>query len=90
VKKILWLPGWYPNRQDRFDGDFIQRHACAVAAHIPIHVIYAVKLSAAFPGVEKECIQTGNLSEEIIYYQSPKTGIQFLDRLLSYRKYLAV
>jgi len=90
VKKILWLPGWYPNRQDRFDGDFIQRHACAVAAHIPIHAIYAVKLSAAFPGVEKECNQTGNLSEEIIYYQSPKTGIQFLDRLISYRKYLAV
>jgi len=90
VKKILWLPGWYPNRQERFDGDFIQRHAHAVAGGIPIHVIYVVKHSAAFPGAEKERIQTGKLTEEIIYYRTTKSGIRFLDRILSYRKYLAV
>lgn len=90
MNKVLWLPGWYPNRQDRYDGDFIQRHAVAVAGFIPVHVIYAVKRSVAFSGNEKEIIHSGNLTEEIIYYHSPATGLKFLDRILSYHKYLAV
>lgn len=90
MNKVLWLPGWYPNRQDRYDGDFIQRHAIAVAGLIPVHVIYAVKRSNAFPGNEKEIIHSGNLTEEIIYYHTPETGLKFLDRILSYHKYLVV
>ena len=35
---ILWLPSWYPNKLDPFDGDFIQRHAVAVSAFVPVHV----------------------------------------------------
>ena len=39
-KKILWLASWYPNRNDPFDGDFIQRHARAAAIDHDIHVIH--------------------------------------------------
>ena len=86
-KKILWLTSWYPNRMDEFDGDFIQRHAKAVALFCRVHVIFVVKATNKLSVTEKEERTEGNLTEQIIYYSSPKTGISLLDRFLSQRKY---
>ena len=35
--KILWLASWYPNLYESFNGDFIQRHAQAVAEFLITH-----------------------------------------------------
>ena len=53
-KKILWLTSWYPNRMDEFDGDFIQRHAKAVALFCRVHVIFVVKATNKLRAVKKE------------------------------------
>jgi glycosyltransferase involved in cell wall biosynthesis len=72
-KKILWLTSWYPNRLDRFDGDFIQRHAKAAALYNDIDVIHLVadeKRDVADP-VTAEFTTNNGLSEQIIYFRKP-------------------
>lgn len=89
MKNILWLVSWYPNKLDRFDGDFIQRHARAVALFCKVHVIYIKKDTGLAAGkVLAETLQTGNLSEHVIFYNPVRTGIKFIDRILSHRKYI--
>ncbi|HWJ26474.1 MAG TPA: glycosyltransferase, partial [Flavisolibacter sp.] len=67
-KKILWLVSWYPNRNDRFTGDFIQRHARAAAVYHDIYVLYVVAGQVASE-VEHEINVAGGLTEDIIYFK---------------------
>lgn len=88
MKNVLWLVSWYPNRLDKFDGDFIQRHAKAVSIFCKVHVIYVKKdehLAANTTFAENHV--TGNLTEQIIYYNSVKTGIKLFDKFLSQLNY---
>jgi glycosyltransferase involved in cell wall biosynthesis len=91
-KKILWLASWYPNELSPIDGDFIQRHAQAVSLIRPVHLIYVKKDEAGRVTKSiKQCYEkNGNLEETIIYYKPIKTGIIFLDKLISnaaYKRY---
>ena len=72
---------------DNFDGDFIQRHARAMSGFCKVHVIYVVKIKDKLtqPGVEEK--MTGNLTEQIIYYNPIQTGFKLLDKFLSQQKY---
>ena len=84
-KNILWLPGWYPNILSPYDGDFIQRHARAVALIQELTVIYVKKDEK---GVVTKNVKTisnlqGNVREIIVYYHSLKTRIWLLDKILS-------
>lgn len=42
-KHILFLASWYPNRILLDNGDFIQRHAQAIALGYEITVVHALK-----------------------------------------------
>ncbi|MFL5809750.1 MAG: glycosyltransferase, partial [Flavisolibacter sp.] len=70
-KKILWLTSWYPNKNDRFDGDFIQRHARAAAIYQDVHVIFVTD-AAIDNAIEEELRRATGLTEEIIYIQRQK------------------
>lgn len=67
-KKILWLVSWYPNKNDRFDGDFIQRHARAAAIYHDVHVIFVTD-KAMKQQTEEECNIATGLTEQIIYFK---------------------
>ncbi len=71
-KKILWLVSWYPNKYDRFDGDFIQRHARAAALYHDVQVIF-IKQWEEQKFVERESTNHGNLSELIVYLPKQKS-----------------
>ncbi|MEO7307490.1 MAG: glycosyltransferase [Ferruginibacter sp.] len=88
MKNVLWLVSWYPNRLDKLDGDFIQRHAKAVALFCKVHVIY-IKKDDSLPAntTSTENYRSGNLTEQVIYYNSSRTGMRFLDRFISQLKY---
>jgi glycosyltransferase involved in cell wall biosynthesis len=91
-KNILWLASWYPSALAPYDGDFIQRHAQAVARFQKITVIYIKKDE---DGVLTKDIKTfsavhNNLNELIVFYHPVKTGLRFLNRLLSSIKYKKV
>jgi glycosyltransferase involved in cell wall biosynthesis len=83
---ILWLPSWYPNELDPFDGDFIQRHAHAASLHNNIHVIFVkADPEGKITGKQHESFtKTETLSEHVIYFK--KTG-SFLGRFNSFRKW---
>ena len=86
---ILWLPSWYPNKLAPHDGDFIQRHAEAASAFIPIHVLYLVKdkEKRITNSVLVEQRQSGNLFETIIYYSNSRFLFGVADKLLSLWRY---
>ncbi len=92
MNKILWLASWYPNKTSPFNGDFIKRHAEAAALLTPVHVIFVVKDQEGI--ATKRCtienFTRGNLTESIVYYNPFKTGIRFLDRLISLVTYLKI
>jgi glycosyltransferase involved in cell wall biosynthesis len=88
LQNVLWLVSWYPNRLDKFDGDFIQRHAKAAALYCHVQVIYVKKDEHLIPGtMEQEITESGNLTEQVIYYNASVTGIPLLDKFLSQKKY---
>lgn len=84
MKHILWLASWYPDELNPYNGDFIQRHAYAVAEFIPLTVVYVRQHG---PGVEMpasnvDVRKNGNLTEIIVSFPYKKTGIGLLDKLV--------
>jgi glycosyltransferase involved in cell wall biosynthesis len=64
--KILWLASWYPNQYEPFNGDFIQRHAQAVAELLPVDVIHVLQAGRSLP-IEKSAV-TVNKKNDLIEY----------------------
>jgi len=92
MKKVLWLPSWYPNKLFPFNGDFIQRHAAAAALYQPVQVIHIVKDEK---GIQTKKIMedmhvAGGLSETIVYYKPFVTGIAVVDKLISSARYISI
>lgn len=89
MKKILWLASWYPNKMDKFTGDFIQRHAKAASLFNQIIVLHVAKAEEFFfkENIFEEINTEGNLTEHIIYF---KCSIRWkpLNKILSLVKYL--
>jgi glycosyltransferase involved in cell wall biosynthesis len=85
-KKILWLASWYPNKYDRFDGDFIQRHAKAAALFDDIHVIF-VKQSAGQLHAETESNISEGLSEQILYLPKHTTSFGKIQNYLQWKRH---
>lgn len=91
MKKILWLASWYPNKNSPFEGDFIQRHAKALALLNPVTVIYISQ--GGIEQEEKKDIYvehtTDGLTEIIYHFKFSKTGWSLLDKIrynIIYRK----
>ncbi len=91
-KEILVLPSWYPSAINNLTGDFVQRHIEATALFIPVYVIHVVKddTGKITRDVKSVLTRKENYSEQIIYYHIKKTGISFIDKFLSDRKYYQV
>lgn len=89
MKNILWLASWYPNQLTPYDGDFIQRHARAVALFQKITVIHVKKDEEGIVTNDlKEIISSSNnLTEIIVFYHSIKTGIGLINKFFSALKY---
>jgi glycosyltransferase involved in cell wall biosynthesis len=81
--KVLWLASWYPNKLAPFDGDFIQRHARALAVHMPVTVIYVSQSGEGVvvsEGSRTDQVIEG-VREIIIFFRFQRTGIRVLDKL---------
>ncbi|MEI6945731.1 glycosyltransferase [Paraflavisolibacter sp. H34] len=80
---ILWLPSWYPNEREPFNGDFIQRHARATALHFPVTVIHITQFGEWVPFNESKVVvhRQGQLQEVTVYFRFRPLGIGLLDKL---------
>lgn len=88
---VLWLASWYPNKIDFFNGDFIERHAKAVAPFVnSLTVIAAVKDDKlSFGSSEVECKMEGNITTYIIYYGRSRWG-ETIEKIFSGFKYMSL
>jgi len=88
--KVLWLASWFPNRTAPYNGDFIERHAHAVAPFTDQLFVVAIIKDDAMERGTTEVIkkQTGNLTMYTIYYGRGKFGAA--EKLLSFRKYFSL
>lgn len=84
-RKILWLVSWYPNKYDRFDGDFIQRHARAAALYDDVHVIF-VKTFDKQQSVEEDLNECKGLTEQIIYVPESTGAINKLKNYMTWKR----
>jgi glycosyltransferase involved in cell wall biosynthesis len=81
---ILFVASWYPNRNQPVLGNFIQRHAQAVAA------LHNVSVVAAFSSANHSCIDEhhdGNLSEFVAHYPKLKDGDLVLSKVRKVKAY---
>jgi len=66
---IIWLASWYPSRTSPVNGDFIQRHAEALARFLPLLVIHTIHDADLAHEVSYEMRSRGNLTEIILYFR---------------------
>jgi glycosyltransferase involved in cell wall biosynthesis len=88
--KILWLCSWYPHATDPFDGDFVERHAKALAIYTDVEVIHVVQnfqFLQAGKGPREEKRTEGRLTSSIYFLPLPDTGIGFLQKIIFNRRY---
>ena len=85
IAYVLWLPSSYPSKIEPYNGDFIQRHAHAASAFIPIQVLYFVrdKEKRFTRSIHVEEQGKGNLIETIVYYATRDSAIATIDQFLS-------
>ena len=79
---VLWLPSWYPNEWEPYNGDFIQRHAEAAALNNNITVIFFTQYGEKMAMDHKvtETV-TGNLKEVIVYLPFKPSRFELADRV---------
>ncbi|TWI85661.1 glycosyltransferase involved in cell wall biosynthesis [Lacibacter cauensis] len=90
--KVLWLCSWYPNSADPFDGDFIERHAKALALYHQVDVMHVVQNKHFLKGItsiKKEERNTTNLNASIYFLPLPNTGFAFVNVYLFNKRYQA-
>ncbi|HAN38491.1 MAG TPA: hypothetical protein DCQ29_06270 [Chitinophagaceae bacterium] len=71
---ILWLASWYPNSYDRYNGDFIQRHAEALSTYLTVNVIHIQLVPPDTHLPVREVNQKEQLTEYIYYLKAVEQG----------------
>ncbi len=85
--KVLWITSWYPNKVNKTNGDFVQRHAQAASLYCKVDVIHVEKDTKDIlrnPVEIKKNIQ-GNLTETIVLFKA--NNLPFVGKMLTFLKY---
>ena len=88
---VVWLASWFPSRINITAGDFIERHAKAVAPFVKYLSVIVVMKDDAMPAntFEIQQKQLGNLTIYTAYYGKSLWG-GLPGKLLSQKKYLSL
>ena len=80
---VLFLPAWYPNRNDSMFGLFVQRHAKAVNKYANVSVLAVVSDSNASKIYEAETYSDQGFTEIIIYTKKHQSSISAINSLIN-------
>ncbi|UHO38535.1 glycosyltransferase [Chryseobacterium capnotolerans] len=85
--KILFISSWFPNRQEPTNGNFVQRHAEAVALLHEVEILHAI----GDPHQEEELIfedqMINGIRTLIVYYRGSRNPVlNFRNRMNAYQK----
>ncbi|RZL26911.1 MAG: glycosyltransferase, partial [Pedobacter sp.] len=73
LKKVLFLPGWYPNKSDRAVGSFIRNHAEAVNIRLKIDVLHICGDERLKKLYSFEKSEINGVDTYILYYRKSKS-----------------
>lgn len=85
--KILFISSWFPNKLEPTNGNFVQRHAEAVALIHDVEILHAIgdpnqKESYL---IDEKIIN--NIRTIVVYYQQTgNSGVNFFRRMMAYKK----
>jgi len=80
-QNILFIPAWYPNRDDSMFGLFVKNHALAVAPFTNISVIYVQSSNNNKDNFEQVLNSNEDINEIIIYFK--KSNITFIGAFIN-------
>ncbi len=70
-KKILFLSSWYPTDVNPTNGDFVQRHAQAVALLNDVSVLHVIYNSNISSRIQIHTSESNGIFEYIVYFKLP-------------------
>lgn len=85
--KILFLPKWYPNRKDKHNGIFIERHAKAISKHCKTAVLYIGSDTNLKSKFDSEIVQEDKLKVVRVYYRNSDAGKSILGKAIKLIRY---
>ncbi len=80
---ILFLSSWYPCKNDPYNGNFVARHAVAVANYANVYVIHACS-EEDIKTVEINEFEDKGVNTIIIYYPKIKCNIPIISQIKKY------
>ena len=85
--KILFLPAWYPNRDDSMFGLFVRNHALALLKHADVFVLAVIASNNAEKTYEVELKSQKDFVELKVYFK--KSSIPLFGKLINLFRFLA-
>lgn len=85
--QILFLPKWYPNKLDPFDGNFVENHAHAISKIAQVKVLFVHSDPAVQKGYAIEEKKNRELFELRVYFKKANTRIGILNKIISFFRY---
>lgn len=84
---VLLISSWYPSKVDVFNGDFVQRHAEAVALHHKVSVVHAEGIYGIDKWEHTIDYRRENMTEYIYYFPKSRLSIlNFFRKIIAYSK----
>lgn len=87
-QNVLFIPKWYPNREDSMLGLFVKRHAIAVSKYINTTVLAIIPSNKIIQKYEVETSHENGITEILIYVKKFKSPIGFINTLFNGLRYL--
>lgn len=87
MMQVLFLPKWYPNRLDPFDGNFVENHAHAIKKVARVFVLFVH--SDQLTKKNYETIQTDNqgIQECRVYFKKAETPFTIINKLINFIRF---
>lgn len=86
---ILFTSSWYPNRTNSFAGNFVKRHAEAVAKYCNVTVLY-FQSDSSISKTEIQLFESNNLNEIICYYPKITSRLPFVFHFKNFRRIVSI
>lgn len=87
MKHVLFLPKWYPNRLDPFDGNFVENHAHAIKKIAKVSVLFVHSDDSTKASYDIEERDNLGLKECRVYFKKAKTPISIINKLINLFRY---
>ncbi|MEX2590832.1 MAG: glycosyltransferase, partial [Chitinophagales bacterium] len=81
---VLFIPKWFPGRNDPQNGVFILKHARAISAHYPVKIMHLCPVKSQKKRFETEFEHENNIEILHCYYRSFQSSFLRIFNLLLY------